>query len=149
MPRRSCPTSGSLRSAGVLNFTPIGSAILWAPFYGGGHVVAIATGAPRDGYSKPYVAAVAYGSAYYGFVAALISGAIAVRVVGRGAGATLAVWFGTPLVFYMYIAPGFGHATSAFAVALFIVDVAAGPRVVVASRRDRARRGGRVDGDGP
>jgi len=102
------------------NFTPIGSAILWAPFYAAGHAVAIATGAPRDGYSKPYVAAVAYGSAYYGFMAALIGGAIAVRVVGRGAGATLAVWFGTPLVFYMYIAPGFGHATSAFAVALFI-----------------------------
>ncbi|HEX5217498.1 MAG TPA: hypothetical protein VFV98_18690 [Vicinamibacterales bacterium] len=102
------------------NFAPVGSAILWAPFYAVGHAVAIATGAPRDGYSKPYVAAVAYGSAYYGFMAALISGAIAVRVVGRGGGATLAVWFGTPLVFYMYIAPGFGHATSAFAVALFI-----------------------------
>jgi len=102
------------------NFTPIGSAILWAPFYAAGHAVAIATGAPRDGYSKPYIAAVAYGSAYYGFMAALISGAIAVRIVGRGTGATLAVWFGTPLVFYMYIAPGFGHATSAFAVALFV-----------------------------
>jgi hypothetical protein len=31
------------------------------------------------------------------------------------------VWIGTPLLFYMYIAPPMSHATSAFAVALFVV----------------------------
>jgi hypothetical protein len=30
------------------------------------------------------------------------------------------VWFGTPLLFYMYIAPPMSHACSAFAVALFV-----------------------------
>ena len=35
-------------------------------------------------------------------------------------GAALAVWFGTPLLFYMYVAPPFSHACSAFAVALFM-----------------------------
>ena len=52
-----------------LNFAPIGTAILWAPFYGAGHLAALATGAPADGFSAPYVAAVAYGSAIYGFLA--------------------------------------------------------------------------------
>jgi hypothetical protein len=33
----------------------------------------------------------------------------------------LAVWLGTPLLFYMYIAPPMSHATSAFAVAVFIL----------------------------
>jgi hypothetical protein len=31
-----------------------------------------------------------------------------------------AVWFGTPLLFYMYVAPPFSHACSAFAVAIFV-----------------------------
>jgi len=39
----------------------------------------------------------------------------------RGAlAAALAVWFGTPLIFYMYIAPPMAHACQAFAVAAFL-----------------------------
>ena len=37
-----------------------------------------------------------------------------------GVGAAVAIWIGTPLVFYMYVAPPFSHACSAFAVALFL-----------------------------
>lgn len=103
-----------------LNFAPIGCALLWAPFYGAGHLAAMATGAPADGYSHPYVAAIAYGSAIYGFLGLLLAQSIAARLVGRGLGATLAVWFGTPLAFYMYVAPPMMHACSAFAVSLFI-----------------------------
>ena len=39
----------------------------------------------------------------------------------RAAAAAMAVWLGTPIVFYMYLAPGFSHACSAFAVAAFVV----------------------------
>lgn len=102
------------------NYGPIGSAILWAPFYAVGHVVALATGAPADGYSQPYISAVAYGSAVYGTLAVMLSAAIARRLVGRGIAASLVVCFGTPLVFYIYIAPPMSHANSAFAVALFL-----------------------------
>ena len=31
------------------------------------------------------------------------------------------MWIGTPILFYMYLAPGFSHACSAFAVAAFVV----------------------------
>ncbi len=103
-----------------LNFAPIGCALLWAPFYGLGHLAALATGAPADGYSHPYVAAVAYGSAVYGFLGLLLSQSLARRLVGRGLAATLAIWIGTPLVFYMYVAPPMMHACSAFAVSLFL-----------------------------
>jgi hypothetical protein len=102
------------------NYGPIGSAILWSPFFAAGHVFALVTGAPADGYSRPYVSAVAYGSAMYGTIAVLLSAAIARRVIGRGLAASLVVCFGTPLVFYIYIAPPMSHANSAFAVALFI-----------------------------
>ena len=102
------------------NFTPIGCALLWAPFYLAGHVAALATGAPANGLSQPYVSAVAFGSACYGFLAVLLSSAIARRIVGHGTGAALAVWMGTPLLFYMYVTPIFSHACSAFAVSLFL-----------------------------
>jgi hypothetical protein len=103
------------------NFAPIGSAVLWLPFYAVGHVVAGLSGALTDGLSHPYVAAVAYGSAIYGLLAVLLSAAIVRRLMASsGLGSAVLVWIGTPLLFYMYVAPGFAHACSAFAVALFI-----------------------------
>ena len=60
-----------------ISFATIGSAILWAPFYAvadAAVLMARAAGAavPRDGYSWPYLAAVCYGSAFYGFLAVLL-----------------------------------------------------------------------------
>ena len=103
-----------------INFATIGCAILWTPFYAAGHVIALASGAVPDGYSKPYVGAVALGSAVYGFAAVVLS-ILSARRLGLDAFVpALAIWMGTPLSFYMYIAPPFSHACSAFGVALFI-----------------------------
>ena len=77
-------------------------------------------GGAADGFSRPYVAAVAYGSAFYGFVAILLSIAAARRIAGPGLSAGIVVWLGTPLLFYMYVSPPYSHACSAFAVALFV-----------------------------
>ena len=111
------------------NFGTLGAAILWAPFYALGHVTALSLRAlghevAADGFSKPYIAAIAYGSAFYAFAAVLLSIAAARRIAAshdrQSIAAGLAVWFGTPLLFYMYVAPPFAHACSAFAVALFV-----------------------------
>jgi len=116
------------------NFGTIGCAILWTPFYAAGDVTArmmraSGRGVATDGLSQPYVAAVAYGSAVYGFCAVLLSIAVARRVLRAESpdalhtasrAAALAVWAGTPLIFYMYVAPPMSHACSAFAVALFV-----------------------------
>ena len=115
------PTETGLRR----NFGTMGSAILWAPFYvaaDAGVRIARAAGSEiaADGYSKPYVAATCLGSAVYGFLAILLSIRAARDIAGSGVLAGAIVWFGTPLLFYMYVAPGFAHATSAFAVALFV-----------------------------
>lgn len=111
-------------------FAPIGCALLWAPFYAAGDVAARvvhAFGSPVavDGYSAPYVRAVAYASALYGFLALVLGLLAARRVLGRPLAPTdyaaaLAIWWGTPLVFYMYVAPPMSHATSAFAAAAFV-----------------------------
>src|SRR5688572_21648659 len=111
------------------NFAPVGSAILWSPFYvltDAGVRVARAAGVDvaADGYSTPYIASVVYASAVYGFLALVLSAYAASRMVGdatAAAAAALAVWLGTPILFYMYLAPGFSHACSAFAVAAFVV----------------------------
>jgi hypothetical protein len=103
------------------NFATMGCAILWAPFYAVGDAIArVREDVPADGFSQPYIAAVAYASGVYGFVAILLSIAAARRVTGRGLAAGVLLWIGTPLLFYMYVAPPFAHATSAFAVALFV-----------------------------
>jgi hypothetical protein len=116
------------------NFGTIGCALLWAPFYAVGDAAARALRAAGqevqvDGFSKPYIAAVAYGSATYGFLAVLLSIGAARRLLsavdertGRGPGLAggLLIWAGSPLLFYMYVAPPMSHACSAFAVAVFI-----------------------------
>ncbi len=112
-----------------VSFATVGSALLWAPFYAvadAGVLLARAGGSavPRDGYAWPYVAAVCYGSAIYG-IAALLLSIRAAGTVGLGRPqsvlAALAIWIGTPLLFYTHLAPAMAHATAAFAVALFVV----------------------------
>jgi hypothetical protein len=115
-----------------VNYATIGSAILWLPFYAIADAYVRITGsAEANGFSRPYIAAVAYGSAFYAFLAVLLSLRLA-RLLIRPATArpdrsdpaslvaALAVWLGTPLLFYMYVAPPFSHACSAFAVAVFL-----------------------------
>ena len=107
------------------NFGTIGSAILWAPFYAAGDVVArvmqrAGRDVPIDGYSTPYVVAVCLGSTVYGLLALVLSAASARALVGRTTSAPALVLAGTPLLFYMCLAPVFAHAPSAFAVSLFV-----------------------------
>ncbi len=105
------------------NYGTIGCAVLWSPFYAVADLwTRVTGGAEPDGYSKPYIRAVAYGSAFYAFLAVLLS-IRAARIVGgeRGAvAAGYAIWLGTPLLFYMYVAPPFSHACSALGVAVFV-----------------------------
>ncbi len=102
------------------SFATIGSALLWSPFYAAADLLTRISGGTADGFSRPYVAAVAYGSAFYGFAAILLSISAARRIAGPGLRAGIVIWLGTPLLFYMYVSPPYSHAASAFAVALFV-----------------------------
>lgn len=122
-----------------VNFATLGCALLWSPFYAVADAAsrvaqAAGAGVTADGFSQPYIGAVAYGSAFYGFVAILLSIGAARRLTGYGIGQALVVWAGTPLLFYMYAAPPYSHACSAFAVALFVT-------VWLHVRRDWSPRG--------
>lgn len=105
-----------------VNYGTVGAPLLWLPFYAVADLWTRATGAAdANGFTSPYVSAVAYGSAFYAFIGVLLSIRAARLIVGEHSlFAGLAVWIGTPLLFYMYVAPPFAHACSAFAVALFV-----------------------------
>lgn len=47
---------------------PVGLAVLYAPFFGTGHVVATITHYPADGFSLPYQAAISWGSLFVAFL---------------------------------------------------------------------------------
>lgn len=110
------------------NHFSVGPAILWSPFlvvahlgvllydHMGGHVAA-------DGYSMPYILAMAFATALYGFVALVISFRLAREYLPERWCflATLGIWFGSSLPVYMYFNPSWSHAHSAFAVAVFLL----------------------------
>jgi hypothetical protein len=108
------------------NHFTVGPAMLWAPFLVAAHgavLLARAAGAQvaANGFSFPYVLAMAVGTLLYGFLALVISYRVACRFVpDRWAlFATIAIWWASSLPVYMYFNPSWSHAHSAFAVALF------------------------------
>jgi hypothetical protein len=111
----------------VGNLFSIGPALLWAPFLLVAHVTVLladALGAhiAPDGFSSPYLVAMALGTAFYGFLGMLLAYSLATKYVEKRWAflATLGVWGASSLPVYMYFNPAWSHAHSAFAVALFI-----------------------------
>ncbi len=100
-----------------LNFGPIGTALLWSPFYLAAHVVS----GSADGMSQPYRTAVSIASALYAAVGLFLCYRLARRYATPFASfaAVVVLWWGTPVAYYMYVAPGMSHAASLFAVAVF------------------------------
>ncbi len=110
-----------------INFGPIGSALLWAPFYLLAHPAALALHAldphiPADGYSAPYVYAVSFASLLYGWLGLYFAYRLTRDFVADkiAVGATLVILFATNAVYYLYVEPTMSHATSLFASALFV-----------------------------
>jgi hypothetical protein len=115
------------RTGYVENHFSVGPAILWAPVmltvhgvvrladHFGGHI-------PADGYSRPYLLAMAFSTSCYGFLSLLLSYWIA-RKFFDGLWtflATVGIWAASSLPIYMYFNPSWSHALSAFTVALFL-----------------------------
>ena len=111
----------------VSNLFSIGPALLWAPFLLAAHGIVLlcnALGAhiPADGFSLPYLLAMALGTAVYGFLGLLLSYSLVRKYVEGGWAflATLGIWGASSLPVYMYFNPSWSHAHSVFAVALFL-----------------------------
>ena len=111
----------------VENHFSVGPAILWAPVMLAVHgtvLLADRFGAhvAADGYSPPYLLAMALTTACYGFLSLFLAFWIARKYFDdRWAFlATVGIWMASSLPIYMYFNPSWSHALSAFSVALFL-----------------------------
>ena len=105
----------------------IGCAILWAPFFLAGHVLALSLRAlgrdiALDGIGYIYQVPTMLGSLTYGFAGVLLVYGSCRRFFGRPASAAAAALacLGTNVVYYMVIEPSMSHACSFFAVSLLL-----------------------------
>ena len=123
------------------NRNPVGTAVLWMPFFLIAHVVASAlalVGLPvsTDGYSYLYQGMVLSGSVIYGGLGLLLTYRFAGALVGArpAVAATLVVAAAGNLVYYMTADPGMPHTASIFASGLlFYTWVSRADRPTVAS----------------
>ena len=109
------------------NHWSIGPSLLWAPFLVAVHLVVqtcnrLGAHIPADGFSAPYLTAMALATTLYGFLALWFSYQLAIQYFDRRSAflATLGIWWASSLPAYMYFNPSWSHAHSAFAVALFL-----------------------------
>lgn len=111
----------------VANHFSVGPAMLWSPFLAAVHLVVsglnyLGAQIAANGYSRPYVIAMALATALYGFLGLWLSFDLARKYFEERWAllATLGIWFASSLPVYMYFNPSWSHAHSAFAVALFL-----------------------------
>jgi hypothetical protein len=124
MPNRIRPITGLYG-----NIAPVGSAILWSPWFIGADLglravqsFGLAREIPADGYSWPYQRAICYASAFYAWIGLLIVHRMTKRwtTARNSTIATVGMWFATPLIFYMTVQMPFAHANAFFVCAVFV-----------------------------
>jgi hypothetical protein len=115
------------RTGHLDNHFTAGPAILWSPFLLAAHLAVKASNAlgvhiEPDGFSRPYIIAMACGTAVYGFLGLWLSFQSAKKFFAERWAflATLGIWFASSLPVYLYFNPSWSHAHSAFVVALFV-----------------------------
>src|SRR5205807_273115 len=111
----------------VNNHFSLGPSMLWAPFLLVTHLIVLSVnrlGAhiPADGFSRPYLVAMAVATASYGFAGLCLAFGLARKYFEERWAflATLGIWGASSLPVYMYFNPSWSHAHSVFAMGLFL-----------------------------
>lgn len=111
---------------GIVNKYFPGIAVLWLPFFGAGHAVAVLSDYPADGYSLPYQFAIAFAAFFYFWLALLILRKI-LRFYTKDenaiAWALLATGLATNLIYYTVNAGCQVHIYNFFLINGFIYSV--------------------------
>jgi Dolichyl-phosphate-mannose-protein mannosyltransferase len=110
------------------NHWTIGPAILWSPFLLTARAVTPfldkirGTHYSDDGFSKPYMIAIALGTLFYGLLTLWISLLVVRKYVPERWAflAVLGIWLASSFPFYLYVEPSFAHTHSAFLIAVFV-----------------------------
>ncbi len=111
----------------IANHWTVGPALLWAPVLVPVHCTMltlqkVGMKVKANGFSRPYIIAMALTTALYGFLGLLISFRLACFYTEERWAflATLGIWFASALPVYMYFNPSWSHAHSVFVVAVFL-----------------------------
>jgi hypothetical protein len=111
----------------INNHWSIGPSVLWAPWIIATHLAILicnSLGAriAADGFSNPYLLAMAIATTFYGFLGLWFSYRLAIKYFDRRWAflGTFGIWWASSLPVYMYFNPSWSHAHSAFACALFL-----------------------------
>jgi len=109
----------------TINVAPVGTALLWMPFYLASHVGVWLLGAagadvPADGISSPYAAGVAFGSIFMASLGMLmVYSTLREWFSDRSAlFSTLLLWLASPILWYLTDEVWMSHACSFFCAAL-------------------------------
>jgi hypothetical protein len=105
------------------NLMSVGPAILWAPFYlSATMILRVAGHGPLDGTEPVLQASVGLAGIFYATLGSCLTFWACARLFPRAAAfwATVVVWLAGPAVYYSFVSPTYSHATSWFAVALFV-----------------------------
>jgi hypothetical protein len=108
------------------NIFSVGPAILWTPWFGLGHLAAIVSGNPTDGFSKPYQFFVYLGNSCYAILGLILTGRLlkSFGVSPRNALiATLSILFTTQLTYYSYPKSATSHVLSFTTMAAFSLSI--------------------------
>ncbi|HMD83443.1 MAG TPA: hypothetical protein VKO18_01940 [Terriglobia bacterium] len=115
------------RTGHLDNHFAVGASMLWAPFIVPVHYAMVTLQAfgmnvKANGFSRPYIIAMALATALYGFLGLLISFHLGCLYTEERWAllATLGIWFASSLPVYMYFNPSWSHAHSVFVVAVFL-----------------------------
>jgi hypothetical protein len=115
------------RTGHIYNHWTIGPSLLWLPFLLIVHLDTaglnlLGAHIARDGFSRPYLMAMALSTALYGFLGLYISFCLAREYFNERWAflATIGIWFASSLPVYMYFNPSWSHAHSAFVNSLFL-----------------------------
>jgi len=98
----------------------VGPSLMWMPFYAAGDVVARALGTREEGYSPYHIRAVTLASLFYGVLGSLlVFGVLRSRFpFAEAAISSLALFYGTFLIWYAVYEPVMSHSGSFFFAAL-------------------------------
>jgi hypothetical protein len=109
------------------NHWTVGPSLLWAPFEVPVHLAMLTlqrlgANVRADGFSRPYIVAMAFATALYGFLGLYISFRFACLHTQQHWAflSTLGMWFASSLPVYMYFNPSWSHSHSVFVVAVFL-----------------------------
>jgi hypothetical protein len=104
------------------NLWPVGSAILWSPFFLAAHWIELSQGHMADGYSQIYLSFTTIGTMIYGLIGIFLMYLLICEFAPPEVSliSTICVWLGSSVVFYIYHDPSVSQAHSFFAATLFL-----------------------------